>query len=549
MAKQAKPKDFISDDEMSKLDSISGSDFISDDDMLKMEAPKKSAGGALQTGVEQFANTAALGYLPSLAGKIGQGLISTGLVEDPYSKLVMAKGSQEEKPKLDDIAIRDEINKEMQARLAEHPVAGTAGMIGGAIGSGLAGGAALKGAGLVSKGAQTAGLLGRTLKAGASGAAIGAAQNPGDVEGERSGLQAQERLGNAAFGGLMGAGGQLAGEAVAAGGRAIKKAGEGLIERGKGAAIKASGAMLKDFRQILGKGQVDDIANEMYNKKLIRPGANFESIAEESAALKQAAGKKIGDIYKKVGDTTKMSLDKDKIVSSLIDAVEEAKPQGNISAYENKMLGLIDDFSKNKNIGDVREVNEIIGFLDDQVNNAKRYGDMESAEQGLVKMRQKLRSLINTHVDDVSESLGDKTLGKQLREANKEYQNLATISRVSKDRVARESANRFLSPSDYGMLGTGALGGGALGALQTGDVEGAAKGAAAGALLGLGNKALRKYANPVLAKGAMSLGGAMESSPAIQKSIGLLQQANQSPGLLGAGSAALAGPRKLKNGK
>lgn len=528
MAKSKKLPDFIPDEEVSKFDS--SPDFISDEDMEKMESKKGPS--PLQTFGEQTAQSITLGYLPQLTGLAGKAAKTVGLIQDPYENIVMAKGAQEKKPSLDYTALRDETIASLEESAKQNPRAALAGSIGGALATAPIAGAALGGA----KAATGLGRLGQAAKA---GGIMGLIQNPGDIEGEIAPVQAAERLKGGAIGGLLGGAGQAAGEGIAAGARAIKGSGEALKKLGQEKAFKATGAMLKDFREAAGKNRIGELGDYLLEKKLVKPGANFESIAQGSAKLKEQAGKTIGDVYKKVGEATKVTIDKDKLYGGLIDAVSDPKvrPKVNVDAYDNAMTKIMDDVVGRLDITDVRNVNDAIGDIDDLINYSKRANELPAVQQGYTKIRNELRKIVNKHVDEVADSLGDSKLGEKLRSANKEYQNATQINKISSDRVLREEANRFLSPSDYGVAGIGSLSGSLLGGVQ---------GAALGAGAGLLNKGARLYGNPLLAKGAVTAGGLLEKAPGLRPSMSLLESAAKAPSSLGAGLGLLGTPRENK---
>jgi hypothetical protein len=100
----------------------------------------------------------------------------------------------------------------------------------------------------------------------------------------------------------------------------------------------------------------------------------------------------------------------------------------------------------------------------------------------------------------------DKNLINELRQANKEYGQLATAERVAKDKIARESANRFFSLGDRLTGGAGAAIGASTGNTPEERIKNGLIGLVSGSVAGK----VGRYSLPVAARSAQKLGNALK---------------------------------------
>jgi len=121
-----------------------------------------------------------------------------------------------------------------------------------------------------------------------------------------------------------------------------------------------------------------------------------------------------------------------------------------------------------------------------------------------------LEGKIAKDIDFLGAQLGDESLSKTLREANKEFGTSANVYNIANDRVQRESANQMFGLTDTiaGGAGTtiGAVFGGAPGAVATGLLATAA------------NKLGRTYGPGLVSGGADALSkGLLKSEKVLRK--------------------------------
>lgn len=492
----------------------------------EVKAPQPTAGDRVQAAGEGFADTATLGYLPQLQALAG------GLMPNPSADVdekLKAEGFKIHQEEDSYVKRRDENVKRQKEFAEKMPLEFYGGgLLGVAASAPFMPGSAVKGAGL----------LGRAGSAAKMGAIQGTLMNPGDEEGEVNLLQLDKRAKNAAAGAAIGTAGQGIAETARGAVGAVTKAPGALKEYSQNKAFKSTGAMKKDFTRAFKKDRVKELGQEMIDSGLVKPGMTFDDVAQKSGSIKKQVGEKIGQIYDKVQGNFNFKVDPQKLGLDLVETVSNSKVRPNIdtAAYDAKMEGVIMDVLKQKDkLSDIRHLNDLIGEIDTKINYAKKTNELPAIQQGYTAVRRYLRDTLNDVVEKTGNLLENPKLGKELKELNRRYGNMTEINVISKDRVARESANQAFGLTDK-IAGVGGLAGGAVtGALVTGDVEGALKGAALGSGLGLLNKASRTYGAPILATGANKLAQQFERIPG-----GLTQAVRRTavpvarrPGLLG----------------
>lgn len=364
--------------------------------------------------------------------------------------------------------------------------------------------------GTLAKGAS----LGKTVAASmGAGAAIRALQNPGDVKGEVSPLQLEERVKDIGMmvpvpGTEMSVPAAAIDAAVPFIGPGLSKAGQTLRAGAERTAFKSLGPYAREAMKAFGRGKVNDIGGTMIDTgavgKMSLP-KSYETLAENLKNLKESAGQKLGDTVemmaqKEGGSPIGVSRSKigDELQSELInteatDAAgvldRNAKMQAHIEAFRNPGLpngaaGPVEDSipllqaeMKKRAIG--KEINW------DRLPGAD-IPDTEAFNRALLT---KLRG----GVEEGGEALASKTgyPVDEFKSLKDQYGNLSEAAAIAEKRSQKNFANRFISPSDYGvgMVGAG------LGAMSGGSPEERLKHAAMGASFGLANKAARLYGN------------------------------------------------------
>jgi hypothetical protein len=238
-------KDFLSDDEMAALEGAGqAKDFLTDEEMAALESPSQEPaplpgqGGAAQTALESFGDTATLGYLPQLQA----------MAEKPMAKVMdLVTGNDVAEHLPDYVDRRDENIARQEAQSKAHPYASAAGTL-----AGVGVSAALPGMGAakLAKGASLATKIGTGA---AQGAATGALYNPGDEKGVQDTFQVGKRAGNAALGAATG--GLMAGAGAGVSRLAEKHR---MIDR-----VKDSAGLSKSV-----KSEIDSALNKVTEKQV-----------------------------------------------------------------------------------------------------------------------------------------------------------------------------------------------------------------------------------------------------------------------------------------
>lgn len=505
-----------------KISPISDDDF----DSLPDEKPSDRLGDA-EAFLQSTGNAATLGYAPHIAAAIG------GLIPDPNADIdekLRSEGFKIEQPEDTYVSRRDENIKRQEKLGTEHPLSSLAGTVAGSLAPGVG---MSKAAAAIPGMAKGGGLLARLGKSAIGGAATAAVMNPGDIEGEISPLQLGERAENAKTGALVGAATQGAGEVLKKGADLILGMPQRMKDYAALKAFKSTGAMLKDFRQADARGQIQKIGEEMLEKGLVKPGYTFEDVAEQSGELKQKAGALIGDLYDAAETElaginpaalppaqqavlAQTSLNPARIADEIHSSLkgELAGKAGGKKALAT-VEGILEDLRTNGDVeGNISVIQEFKEGLDDIIKYNRDLSQEPLAKQYLFKVRDALKNKVQGRIDALDQVLGGNRL-ESLKDANQQYGMWANVNRISNDRVMREGANKFMSLTDTIAGAGGAAAGGVVGQMMTGNVEGAAKGAAIGGAMSLANKGMRLYGAPLAATGAQAIGkaGSMITAP------------------------------------
>lgn len=548
----------ISDEEMAKLEAASSSPkIISDDEMNEMEKAAKPSRS--MAALEGFGQGVGMGYLPQLQA-LSEPVMTRAL------DAVTGNNVSEDLP--DYLTRRDENLKRIERYQKEVPGSYYAGQVGGLIAAAPAVAKGLAKVPFLQTGAQAPklGFLGRTAQAAGGGAVMGAVQNPGDRIGVIDPLQTEERIQNAKTGAIVGGATQVGTEAIKKGADLILSIPGRMQDYARLKAFKSSGAMLKDFRKGAERGRINEMGQEMIEKGIVKAGSTFEDVASTSENLRQSAGQVIRDTY----DEAAKILGDQKFVLGLKPAQRTLIKKTNLNAikfakeletqFEAELRGkaggtaalsaLRENLEELRSLGKLSNLADVQAFkesLDDIIKYNRSLGDEPLKKQFLFKMRDFLKGKIQERIDALDQVIGSNRL-ESLKEANRQYGIWAEISRIAKDRVARENANRFASLTDT-IAGVGGAGVGAVaGAASRGDLEGTLKGAAYGAGLGLINKGARLYGNPILTQATYKTGGLLKAIPSpvtgtVSRTAGLL--ASQPPTLGGAAAQLVLGGKVM----
>lgn len=397
---------------------------------------------------------------------------------------------------------RDADIKETERLREENPGSYYTGMGAGAVATAaLPGLSAAKGA--------TAGA--RIANAAKTGAAMGAISNPGDVEGEFSGLQLGDRFKNTLIGGTVGAVFQGAGEGVSKIAQAAPKAIKSFANE---KAVKAAGAMKGDMKRLHSLGKVDELGDMLLEDGIVTATATPKTVANR---ISERAASAMDDVkgYISQADDLLNRPEGFNLENATADQIKAAVRGQGISTSDIKN-SLIDDIRKSfpgvpeeelapafqkietwfanrpENMSAQDFQNLKVG-LNNFLKKSDYYKDMPGlAKEGLLAVRRGAKEAIENKGNAAAEILGDAT-GK-IKDTNRKLGNLLEIQDLAEDAIGRNAANRGFSLTDY-LAG---VGGGGIGATVLGGPMAIATAVgSAGA-----NKIARTYGNQVMATSA-----------------------------------------------
>lgn len=505
-----------------KQDTAINFDQLSDEELdqmvyqklMEQEAPKQEEGSSFDAFLQNFGDAATMGYLPQIQAGVDQA-IDYIMPESEVDKKLKEQGFKIESEDESYVDVRDKRRQAIDRLQETNPTASTIGGLSGAISGGVAMGPLL---GTAGKGAS----FGKKLyQAGKTGAAIGVARNPGDVEGEVDPLQIDERLENAKNDGLTGIALQGAGSGALKAVQAGKGAAKALKGFGELKALKASGAMLKDFRKAFGKEKATDLGRTMLDNEIVQMGDDVATIAKKANQARQQVGSKISQVLESTDEAAE-ALSKQNLNANQIKALRTSEvDMGTFAeAYKKEMAkrlrGMagtsnivkrvakeLDEMALNGKVG-LKRLQEIRRSIDDQINFAKTNQELPGVQRELSKVRNKLQDLAKQRVKTVDKITGQNNYEKFIK-ANKDFSNLAEISDIANDRIARDQANSAFGLRERLSSGFGATIGGMMGGLP-GAVIG-------GTLGGISTKVAKQYGTPVVARMSDSAARILERSP------------------------------------
>jgi hypothetical protein len=281
----------------------------------------------------------------------------------------------------------------------------------------------------------------------------------------------------------------------------IEEALRGGAER---SAFKAAGAAKKDYVNVMGKLGEDGVQRvgrtvlEDLPAEAGKPfwKMNLEDISNAAESAKNKWGQRIGNMTGKLDEIAAVNPEVafpsgqkiiDRVQKEVVDKLRANPFQGGIA---DQVSGFMDGFADrfaDKGLG-FQQLADIRRGLDDMIYRNAKAGSMYTEE---------LRHVRGIIEDEFTQS-GEKAANmvgtsfkNEWNAAKAKYADLSTIQDMSGRALAAEGANRFVSPSDYGM--------GFLGATLHGAVSPASL--AMGVVSGSINHFLRKQGRQLLASG------------------------------------------------
>lgn len=503
---------FNPDEYLKKASSDKASGFNPDAYLAKAKAPEKEGDG--QAALESFGNAATLGYLPHLQAAASKAVPNPSSEVDADLASKGFKITQSSYPGY--VQTRDANIKRQDQQKKDFPWSTAAGTAAGLLGGGLmipVGAPAKLAGGMVGPVTRGADLANKVWQGAKAGGIMGAAMNPGDVEGDVT-LMPAERAKNAALGFGLGGGLPIAASLLGRG----KEAAIGIL--GKKAEEKAFRSLGRGTPQAMQK-MVSSGENRAIGRELLDEGAipvlgTPGRIAGRVEGLREKAGEQVGSLVKSAGGAK--LVDAENLGLQILDSPELAlmRKTPGMEGAVTKIEQQVETLAKNGKMN-LEEAQALRQQIDKSIKWGKVTPDVGAAE-GLHMQRTGIRDAMNEGINSLNPG-GPKD---QLLAANRKYGHLATAGHTLEKELARDQSNRAISLTDT----IAAVGGAASGNTPEERTRNAI-------LLGLLNKGGRSFGNAVQARGYNALAGALAKSPKI------VELAQSNPGIVSRLAASL----------
>lgn len=408
--------------------------------------------GALETFAETAADELTLGNYPQI--KAG---LETAFTDEDYATR------------------RDIERRELVGGQQAHPVAsglGTAAAIGAQMA--IPAGGAIKVGQMAKAGLPIAKEVTKQIgKNFIAGSAISALKNPGDVEGEVTPIQAEERLDNvieeaplnaiaAATGGLI----------DAKGAKSAAKQSEEIVRILKPTPTKASVLLQNDAKR------AREVGDFIFNRGIVKRGDSPDKIASKAQAVLDDAGTKLGnflkesraklDAHKSIDDVLQgTTFLKERDLPELYSQIEEALIRrgrsGSRGAADNVIEQVMSDLdtlersakrasSKGEQLQlNLEGLNQMKRFMQDQVTSYDSIKDTTKDAGAMSEAYDLAAKYFSNKVDEEIAKFGDDQLSKQLKQLNREY----SLAADSMGLANRYNVREFLKADPMAPLLTG----------------------------------------------------------------------------------------------
>ena len=490
---------------------------------MSEQAPKERK--RAEAAIEGFGQAATFGYLPQLQAG-AETVVEKLTPESDADKVLRDLGISEEKPGYTEK--RDQYSKRGEELKQAEPGYTMGGQVAGAIVSGVA----LGGVGTGAKVATAAQRMKTAIK---TGAAIGLIRNPGDIEGEISPVQLQDRLKNAAFDSVTAIAFQGGGEILGKMAGKLKEIPGKLQEWGELKALKASGGMLKDFRREFGKGRARTLGRAMLDKGIVAAGDDIGMVAKKSTMAKEAAGQEIGAILKEADASAEAMTSIANVEKNLAPSArkllkrseanltsfsvatkerieQELKGIPGVNSVKNAVFKELDEMAVNGKNVPLEQLKRVRTAVDDLINFSKSNQQLSGVEKHFFMIRTVLQGMAKNRLKILDKlDKGDRLI--RFKKANSDYSQMKTVSDMARDKLARETSNSTIGLRERIQSGVGGVVGGMMGQSIAGP-GGAVVGAVVGSTVGaISTKVARKYGTPVVAKMAVRTADKLRENP------------------------------------
>jgi hypothetical protein len=230
-------------------------------------------------------------------------------------------------------------------------------------------------------------------------------------------------------------------------------------------ATKASGAMLKDFREIQQrKGGIESFGRDLLDEGVVTPTATYQTIMDGAVARREFYGEKIGKLFDEMdtaiastpGAAPKFLINGPAVFGRA--KREVAEPLLNSRTASGQRVG-------RRVLKEIETMEEsfaaggpLIGFRDfhrARVSLDKEVFRNVTSKSPLIEEMRGFRRVLEKELegaaDKVAAELGQEGFRQNYRAVKRLFGNMKKAAEMAEDRLLRDEANRFFSPSDYGI--------------------------------------------------------------------------------------------------
>lgn len=234
------------------------------------------------------------------------------------------------------------------------------------------------------------------------------------------------------------------------------------------------GRNLKDTQLTKRIGGAADVGKTLLDEGIVTPTSTIEQIAVAAKQKAAEYGQKIDDMYTYLDDVSGGGVDGNKLWKAIDDEILEPlrkRPvlRSTADALEQKLKDVKHYLTASETApvvvrGSGREARKQISFRDvwalrkdvDQLAKFDRpptpYGAPPTAmEQAFQETRTVIRNFIEDEGSQIAYAAGRKDFSEAFRALNKRYGQIKHAQGMAEKAIARDEANRFFSPSDYGL--------------------------------------------------------------------------------------------------
>jgi hypothetical protein len=278
-------------------------------------------------------------------------------------------------------------------------------------------------------------------------------------------------------------------------------------------AVKQAGAMLGDERSLKYQNRLNDTGKILLDEQIVTPLSGIQKVVDRTKTVLEESGRKLGQTEKLMDKYFHLiqknnlptvffnpSMVAARIDAEIVDQVAKSPALGN---YAGSLRGISERL---RQMGDRPIPFSKAGEIKREFDELVKYDRGQTAPKELIKQ---IRGIVNDEMEwsvmEASKAI-DKPLFQKWSAEKKKYGLLSKVAEMAEDKISRNDANRWLSPSDYAVGLTGVIAG-------SDDAPG---GSLTNALMGVAaNRVARGYGNALMSTSARGLAKGIRKAPEI----------------------------------